>query len=75
VSDVVRHDAVFRLDSDHAPATAQALFEAARAAGVTVSTLSIQSTTLDDVFVHYAGRALRDALQAPAPRDFSFMRR
>jgi hypothetical protein len=25
--------------------------------------------------VHYTGRALRDALQAAAPRDFSFMRR
>ena len=28
--------------------------------------LSVQSTTLDDVFVHYTGRALRDALQAPS---------
>ena len=30
-------------------------------------------TTLDDVFVHYAGRDLRDALQAPSAADSPFM--
>jgi ABC-2 type transport system ATP-binding protein len=75
VSHVIRHDAVFRLDSDNGPATTQALVDAVRAAGITMHSLAIQSTTLDDVFVHYAGRNLRDALQAPAPRDFSFGRR
>ena len=43
------------------------------AASVPVQSLSIQSTTLDDVFVHYAGRALRDALQDAAPQDSPFM--
>jgi ABC-2 type transport system ATP-binding protein len=75
VSQVARHDAVFRIESDAGPATTQALFDAARAAGMAVQSLSIQSTTLDDVFVHYTGRDLRDALQAPAPRDFAFTRR
>jgi ABC-2 type transport system ATP-binding protein len=32
-------------------------------------------TTLDDVFVHYAGRDLRDALQAPSAQDSPFMLR
>jgi ABC-2 type transport system ATP-binding protein len=32
-----------------------------------------EKTTLDDVFVHYAGRDLRDALQAPAATDSPFM--
>jgi hypothetical protein len=40
-----------------------ALLAAAEAAHLTVTTLGVQSTTLDDVFVHYAGRGLRDALQ------------
>ena len=35
--------------------------------------LSVQSTTLDDVFVHYTGRALRDALQEPSAQDSPFM--
>ncbi|MEO8481360.1 MAG: ATP-binding cassette domain-containing protein [Acidobacteriota bacterium] len=75
VSSVSRHDAVFRLDSDNGPATTQALVDLVRSVGITMQSLSVQSTTLDDVFVHYAGRNLRDALQAPAPRDFSFGRR
>jgi len=32
-----------------------------------------EKTTLDDVFVHYAGRDLRDALQAPSAADSPFM--
>src|ERR1700678_461356 len=31
-------------------------------AGVAVKTLTVQNTTLDDVFVHYTGRQLRDEL-------------
>ena len=34
---------------------------------------SSEKTTLDEVFVHYAGRDLRDALQAPAAADSPFM--
>jgi hypothetical protein len=49
--------------------------EAAEHAGVAVHSLSVQSTTLDDVFVHYAGRALRDALQDASPQDSPFMLR
>jgi len=30
---------------------------------VPVKTLTVQNTTLDDVFVHYTGRQLRDELQ------------
>jgi ABC-2 type transport system ATP-binding protein len=32
-----------------------------------------ERTTLDDVFVHYAGRDLRDALQAPSAADSPFV--
>jgi ABC-2 type transport system ATP-binding protein len=64
---------VFRLSSDNGPKTTVALVEAARSAGVTVSSLSVQSTTLDDVFVHYTGHQLRDALQASGGYNTSFM--
>jgi ABC-2 type transport system ATP-binding protein len=47
--------------------------DTAAQSGVTVQSLSIQSTTLDDVFVHYTGRALRDALQEPSAMDSPFM--
>ena len=42
---------------------------------LTVQSLAVQSTSLDDVFVHYTGRALRDAVQDPAPSDQPFMMR
>ncbi len=63
VQDVKADDHVFRINSNNGPATTSALIEAARRAGIEVTSLSVQSTTLDDVFVHYTGRQLRDALQ------------
>jgi ABC-2 type transport system ATP-binding protein len=65
VEDVKSEDKVFRLSSNNGPSTTVALIEAARAAAVTLTSLSVQSTTLDDVFVHYTGHQLRDALQGP----------
>jgi ABC-2 type transport system ATP-binding protein len=59
----------FRLTSSSGPATTAALLEEAERAGVPVRALEVRSTTLDDVFVHFAGRDLRDALQEPSMRD------
>jgi ABC-2 type transport system ATP-binding protein len=66
---------VYRISSSNGPGTTLALMELASAAGVTVQSLSVQSTTLDDVFVHYTGRALRDALQEASAADSPFMLR
>ena len=73
VESVTEEDNVFRIASASGPATTTALMEIAAQMRVPVRSLSIQSTTLDDVFVHYAGRALRDALQAATPQDSPFM--
>ena len=75
VEGVTERDSVFRIATDNGPVTTQALLEAASGAGVTVRSLSVQSTTLDDVFVHYTGHALRDALQEAPTHDFSFITR
>src|SRR3954462_96753 len=69
VDGVAGEDHVFRISSDNGPATTMALVDTAARLGVAVQSLSVQSTTLDDVFVHYAGRALRDALQEANPMD------
>jgi ABC-2 type transport system ATP-binding protein len=69
------HDHVFKISTTNGPATTMALLDAAAAAGVTVNSLSVASTTLDDVFVHYTGRDLRDALQDASPQDSAFMLR
>jgi ABC-2 type transport system ATP-binding protein len=66
VADVKAVDNVYRLSSDNGPRTTVEVMDAARKAGVEVTSLSVQSTSLDDVFVHYTGHQLRDALQAPA---------
>jgi ABC-2 type transport system ATP-binding protein len=65
VADVKSVDNVYRLSSDNGPRTTVEVMDAARKAGVEVTSLSVQSTSLDDVFVHYTGHQLRDALQAP----------
>jgi ABC-2 type transport system ATP-binding protein len=69
VESVSAHENIFRIATGSGPATTLALMELAATAGVTVGSLSVQSTTLDDVFVHYTGRALRDALQEANPLD------
>jgi ABC-2 type transport system ATP-binding protein len=69
VREVSGSDGAARISCVRAPATTLALLELAARKGVTVQSLSVQSTTLDDVFVHFTGRQLRDGLQAPSPLD------
>ena len=69
VESVTAHEDIFRIATGSGPATTLALMELAAASGVTIASLSVQSTSLDDVFVHYTGRALRDALQEANPLE------
>ena len=71
---VTGDDHVFRISTANGPVTTAALVAEAAAAGVDVHSLAVKSTTLDDVFVHYTGTDLRDALQDPAPRQFVMRR-
>jgi ABC-2 type transport system ATP-binding protein len=73
VEGVSQHDQVFRLASSNGPATTLAVMEAAAQAALSVQSLSVQSTSLDDVFVHYTGRALRDALQDASASESAYM--
>lgn len=75
VDEVSGEDHVFRISTRNGPATTLALMENAAQAHIAVQSLSVQSTTLDDVFVHYTGRGLRDALQEASARDSPFMLR
>jgi len=58
---VTQGDGVVHIASNNGPATVAALMDLARARKVTVRKVSVTSTTLDDVFLHYTGRELRDA--------------
>jgi len=75
VQSVTNEDHIFRIATSDGPATTTALVAATESAGIALGSLAVKSTTLDDVFVHYTGRDLRDALQDPAPRQFAGFRR
>jgi ABC-2 type transport system ATP-binding protein len=61
----VQHEGagMYRILTGNGSRTTTELVEMAVGAGVAVKSLSVQNTTLDDVFVHYTGRQLRDELQ------------
>ena len=57
---------MFRVLSGNGSRTTTELVELAVRGGITIKTLSVQNTTLDDVFVHYTGRQLRDEQVKPS---------
>jgi ABC-2 type transport system ATP-binding protein len=61
----VQHEGagMYRVLTGNGSRTTTELVEMAVQSGVAVKSLSVQNTTLDDVFVHYTGRQLRDELQ------------
>src|SRR5579871_207468 len=58
----VQHEGagMYRVHTGNGSRTTTELVELAVSSGVQVKSLSVQNTTLDDVFVHYTGRQLRD---------------
>jgi ABC-2 type transport system ATP-binding protein len=69
VDHVTEEEQIFRIASHAGPATTTALLAAVAEAGIEVRSLAVQSTSLDDVFVHFTGHELRDALQEASPLD------
>jgi len=51
---------VYRVLTSNGSQTTTELVEMAKAMGEQLTSLSVQNTSLDDVFVHYTGRQLRD---------------
>jgi len=59
--------ATYRVSSDRGPASAQELIQLAHRLNLELKALSVQSTTLDDVFLHYTGHGLTEMPEtAPA---------
>jgi ABC-2 type transport system ATP-binding protein len=73
VASVTEHDGVTHIASHSGPETVGALMNLARSRGVTVRRVTVQSTTLDDVFLHFTGRQLRDEVGAGARLDISHL--
>jgi ABC-2 type transport system ATP-binding protein len=55
----------YRVLTSSGSRTTMQLVEMAASLGETISSLSVQNTSLDDVFVHYTGRQLRDEQVKP----------
>jgi ABC-2 type transport system ATP-binding protein len=51
---------MYRLLTSNGSLTTTQLVEMTTSRGSTIKSLNVQNTTLDDVFVHYTGRQLRD---------------
>jgi ABC-2 type transport system ATP-binding protein len=75
VTGVTQREDVVHITSSDGPATIAALMDLTRSEGVGVKRVSVQSTTLDDVFVHYTGSDLRDASNAGARYDIGHLYR
>ena len=73
VASVKDHDGVWHVASTSGPLTVRELMDLARDRGVTVRRVSVQGTTLDDVFLYYTGRQLRDTASEAVRYDTSHL--
>ena len=62
VLSVAEQDGVTHITSKDGPVTLRTVMDLARSQGVSVRHVTVHSTTLDDVFLHFTGRQLRDEL-------------
>jgi len=73
VIEVKDQNGVVHISSHDGPGLVGALMDVARQQKVTVHRVTVQGTTLDDVFLHYTGRQLRDEVGSGAKLDISHL--
>ena len=60
VKEVINENGVYRVKAEYGEVTAPLIIEALRRKGYTVTKLSLTEPTLNEVYLEYTGRALRD---------------
>jgi len=65
----------YRVLTSSGSKTTMQLVELAASLGETLTSLSVQNTTLDDVFVHYTGRQLRDEQVKASMASWAMLKR
>jgi ABC-2 type transport system ATP-binding protein len=65
----------YRIITKSGSKTTMQIVELAQSLGETLTSLSVQNTTLDDVFVHYTGRQLRDEQVKPQMASWAMLKR
>jgi len=73
VIEVKDQNGVVHIASHDGPGLVGALMDLARSKRVTIHRVSVQGTTLDDVFLHYTGRQLRDEIANASQLDISHL--
>jgi len=73
VASVTEHEGIWHISTTNGPTTVRELMDTARDRGVNVRRVSVQGTTLDDVFLYYTGRQLRDEASDSVKRDVSHL--
>jgi ABC-2 type transport system ATP-binding protein len=73
VASISEHDGVSHITTNSGPRTVRELMDMARDRNVNVRRVSVQGTTLDDVFLYYTGRQLRDEASGSVKRDVSHL--
>jgi ABC-2 type transport system ATP-binding protein len=72
---VTQHDGLYHISSNDGPATVAALMDLTRQRGVHLRRVTVQGTTLDDVFMHYTGKELRDSTSGGGRLDIGHLYR
>jgi ABC-2 type transport system ATP-binding protein len=65
----------YRVITTSGSRTTMQIVELAQSLGESLTSLSVQNTTLDDVFVHYTGRQLRDEQVKPQMASWAMLQR
>ena len=73
VASVTEHEGIWHISTTNGPTTVRELMDTARDRDVNVRRVSVQGTTLDDVFLYYTGRQLRDEASDSVKRDVSHL--
>lgn len=73
VVDVTEQAGATHIVSRSGPETVGALMDLAKKRGVTVRRVTVQGTSLDDVFLHFTGRQLRDEVAGSKQLDVSHL--
>jgi ABC-2 type transport system ATP-binding protein len=65
VKDVKKENGSYRIKAEYGEVTAPFIIEALRKKGYTVSKLSLTEPTLNEVYLEYTGKSMRDAEESP----------
>ena len=71
VKNIKQHDAFLTIGAEKGEEKIPVIFEIAQQIGIRITSISVRKPTLDDVFLHYTGRMIRDEQPENPMMDFA----